>query len=245
MSHVQKFLDDIPKTPLNNIRRELDLLPDPHEAHRRRGAHWTFDGRRFLRELRDARRTGGGRFPGFDHARGDPVENQWQVGVTKFRRTDPVDAKGPQHILQYLALSSWCHLVVNRSSVGRQSGTGRGAGRIENCGRRSLSFLNSWRIRHAFSPALTSHGQNFDKERPAVSFISLLLFLLMSRVGEQVEQSHAVVIVEGNYLLLKGVDPWDEASGLFDEAWAIRCPPEVCGERYLRNVWRVSVLQQM
>lgn len=52
------------------------------------------------------------------------------------------------------------------------------------------------------------------------------------RTNEQVEPSHAVVIVEGNYLLLKGVDPWDGASGLFDETWAIRCPPEVCGERY-------------
>lgn len=62
-------------------RHELDLLPDPQEAHRRRGAHWTFDGRRFLREVGDARRTGGGMFPGFDHAGGDPVESQWEVMV--------------------------------------------------------------------------------------------------------------------------------------------------------------------
>lgn len=61
------------------FRRELDLLPDPAEAYRRRGAHWTFDGRRFLGEVADARRTGRGSFPGFDHARGDPVENQWKV----------------------------------------------------------------------------------------------------------------------------------------------------------------------
>ena len=47
----------------------------------------------------------------------------------------------------------------------------------------------------------------------------------------QVHPFHEVVIVEGNYLLLKGVDPWDKASGLFDEVWTIRCPPEVCGER--------------
>ena len=45
----------------------------------------------------------------------------------------------------------------------------------------------------------------------------------------QVHPFHEVVIVEGNYLLLKGVDPWDKAGGLFDEVWAIRCPPEVCG----------------
>ena len=51
------------------------------------------------------------------------------------------------------------------------------------------------------------------------------------RISPQVEPSHAVVIVEGNYLLLKGVDPWDGASALFDQTWAIRCPPQVCGER--------------
>eukprot|EP00752_Nemacystus_decipiens_P008448 g7551.t1 len=114
----------LPMDGYHLYRRELDLLPDPEEAYRKRGAHWTFDGRRFLREVANARRTGSGTFPGFDHARGDPVENQWAV-----------------------------------------------------------------------------------------------------------EPSHAVVIVEGNYLLLKGVEPWDGASALFDETWAIRCPPEVCGER--------------
>lgn len=51
------------------------------------------------------------------------------------------------------------------------------------------------------------------------------------RISPQVEPSHAVVIVEGNYLLLKGVDPWDGTSALFDQTWAIRCPPQVCGER--------------
>ncbi|CAN0156043.1 unnamed protein product [Scytosiphon promiscuus] len=114
----------IPMDGYHLYRRELDLLPDPSEAHRKRGAHWTFDGTRFLREIREARTSGAGSFPGFDHARGDPVESQWAV--------DP---------------------------------------------------------------------------------------------------SHAVVLVEGNYLLLKGVDPWDAAGELFDETWAIRCPPEVCGER--------------
>eukprot|EP00903_Cladosiphon_okamuranus_P016033 g14804.t2 len=114
----------LPMDGYHHYRRELDLLPDPEQAHRRRGAHWTFDGRRFLREVAAARRTGRGSFPGFDHAEGDPVEDQWKV-----------------------------------------------------------------------------------------------------------EPSHAVVIVEGNYLLLKGVEPWDDASALFDETWAIRCAPAVCGER--------------
>ncbi|CAN0240657.1 unnamed protein product [Ectocarpus sp. 12 AP-2014] len=118
----------LPMDGYHLYRRELDLLPDPREAHRRRGAHWTFDGRRFLSELGYARRSGRGSFPGFDHARGDPVENQWDV-----------------------------------------------------------------------------------------------------------QPSHSVVIVEGNYLLLEGVDPWDQVGGLFDVTWAIRCPPEVCGERLRRR----------
>ncbi|CAN0440191.1 unnamed protein product [Ectocarpus sp. 12 AP-2014] len=118
----------LPMDGYHLYRRELDLLPDPRAAHRRRGAHWTFDGRRFLSELGDARRSERGSFPGFDHATGDPVENQWVV-----------------------------------------------------------------------------------------------------------QPSHSVVIVEGNYLLLKGVDPWDQVGGLFDVTWAIRCPPEVCGERVRRR----------
>eukprot|EP00904_Undaria_pinnatifida_P002540 jgi/Undpi1/12287/HiC_scaffold_5.g01963.m1 len=114
----------VPMDGYHLYRRELAAMPNPEEARRRRGAHWTFDGDRFLREIREARIRGRGSFPGFDHAAGDPVENLWVV-----------------------------------------------------------------------------------------------------------EPSHAVVIVEGNYLLLKGVDPWDGASLLFDETWAIRCPSEVCGER--------------
>lgn len=50
----------------------------------------------------------------------------------------------------------------------------------------------------------------------------------------QVSPSHEVVIVEGNYLLLKGVHPWGKAIDLFDEVWAIQCSPEVCAERYVR-----------
>lgn len=60
-------------------RRELDVMEDPKEAYRRRGAHWTFDGRRFLREVGEARKSGRGSFPGFDHAVGDPIENALQV----------------------------------------------------------------------------------------------------------------------------------------------------------------------
>lgn len=54
-------------------------MADPGEAYRRRGAHWTFNGNRFLTEIEEAKRTGFGSFPGFDHAVGDPVEGEIQV----------------------------------------------------------------------------------------------------------------------------------------------------------------------
>lgn len=54
-------------------------MADPGEAYRRRGAHWTFNGTRFLSEVEEAKRVGFGSFPGFDHAVGDPVEGEIQV----------------------------------------------------------------------------------------------------------------------------------------------------------------------
>ncbi|CAM9918800.1 unnamed protein product [Discosporangium mesarthrocarpum] len=60
-------------------------------------------------------------------------------------------------------------------------------------------------------------------------------------VGDPVEgdlkvcPSHRLVLVEGNYLLLTGVDPWDKARELFDQAWAVDCPLEVCGERVVKR----------
>lgn len=54
-------------------------MPNREEAYRRRGAHWTFDGRRFLAEVETAKRESRGSFPGFDHAVGDPVEDEIKV----------------------------------------------------------------------------------------------------------------------------------------------------------------------
>lgn len=64
---------------VDTFRRELDAMTDPAEAYRRRGAHWTFNGDRFLSEVKQARRNRFGSFPGFDHAVGDPVEGEIQV----------------------------------------------------------------------------------------------------------------------------------------------------------------------
>lgn len=56
-------------------------MDDPEEKHKRRGAHWTFDGTRFVADLARAREAGHGSFPGFDHHQGDPVEDQIKVSL--------------------------------------------------------------------------------------------------------------------------------------------------------------------
>ena len=60
-------------------KSKLDQFPDPSQAHKRRGAHWTFDASKFVYALQSAREGGSGDFPSFDHAVGDPVENAIQV----------------------------------------------------------------------------------------------------------------------------------------------------------------------
>lgn len=72
----QKHPRSIPKSPplrYHFYRRELDALPDPAEAHRRRGAPWTFDAAAFVAAVRAARAGSRVSVPSFDHAAGDPV----------------------------------------------------------------------------------------------------------------------------------------------------------------------------
>ena len=66
----------IPMDGYHYYRRELDAMDDPAQAHARRGAAFTFNAPRLLRDLGAARRTGAGAFPGFDHAVGDPCEGE-------------------------------------------------------------------------------------------------------------------------------------------------------------------------
>lgn len=56
-------------------------MPDPPALHARRGAHWTFNGEKFVADLTKARASGAGRFPSFDHHVGDPVEEDIEVCV--------------------------------------------------------------------------------------------------------------------------------------------------------------------
>lgn len=54
-------------------RANLDLMPDPAEAHRRRGAPWTFDPSALARALHELKALGSTAWPSFDHAVGDPT----------------------------------------------------------------------------------------------------------------------------------------------------------------------------
>ena len=66
----------IPMDGYHYYRRELDRMSDPEEAHRRRGAPFTFNAEKFVRDVAAARLSGRGLFPSFDHGVGDPVEGE-------------------------------------------------------------------------------------------------------------------------------------------------------------------------
>lgn len=78
-ARLGKLLTIIPLDGYHYYRRELDAMEDPDEAHKRRGAPFTFNATRFVDDLIKARGTGEGLFPSFDHAAGDPVEASIQL----------------------------------------------------------------------------------------------------------------------------------------------------------------------
>eukprot|EP00871_Galdieria_phlegrea_P000061 jgi/Galph1/1055/GphlegSOOS_G5820.1 len=53
----------------------LDQMEDPKEAHARRGAPWTFDGKAFVNALKEIRYKGESSLPCFDHRVGDPEQD--------------------------------------------------------------------------------------------------------------------------------------------------------------------------
>ncbi|CAM9222064.1 unnamed protein product [Ectocarpus fasciculatus] len=69
----------VPMDGFHYYREELDKFEDPVEAHRRRGAHWTFNAEKFVSCVSEARRSECGVFPSFDHAAKDPKENSIEV----------------------------------------------------------------------------------------------------------------------------------------------------------------------
>lgn len=64
-------------------RAQLSALPNPEEAHRRRGAEFTFDGESFLSLVKAVRSqtptSNVIHAPSFDHAKKDPVENDISI----------------------------------------------------------------------------------------------------------------------------------------------------------------------
>ena len=71
----------IPMDGYHYTRAELDRMQDPKLAHRRRGAHWTFDAEGFVRRVEEASRPRAEvDFASFDHGIGDPVPGAIQVG---------------------------------------------------------------------------------------------------------------------------------------------------------------------
>ena len=70
----------LPMDGYHLTRAQLSAMPDPDNAHARRGAAFTFDAPRFLELVKKLREpicpeTGTIYAPSFDHAKKDPVEN--------------------------------------------------------------------------------------------------------------------------------------------------------------------------
>ena len=57
-------------------RHELDKMADPVHAHARRGAEFTFDSQKFVKDVKAGFHKGQGSFPDFDHAKKDPEEGK-------------------------------------------------------------------------------------------------------------------------------------------------------------------------
>jgi pantothenate kinase len=72
----------VPMDGFHYYRRQLDAMPNPGEAHARRGAHWTFDADAYLHCLETIRKAGEATVlaASFDHGVGDPVPDNITVG---------------------------------------------------------------------------------------------------------------------------------------------------------------------
>ena len=79
---LEKLLLVIPMDGYHYYRSELDEMESPAKAHVRRGAPFTFNSTKFTNDLIQARRSGEGMFPSFDHHIADPIENDIQLSKT-------------------------------------------------------------------------------------------------------------------------------------------------------------------
>lgn len=96
----------IPMDGYHYYRHQLDSMPDSKEAHARRGAPFTFDAKRFVTDLENAKGNRRGYFPEFEHGRGDPVEDR--IALTLKHRIVIVEGN-------YLLLpeSPWNRIAAN------------------------------------------------------------------------------------------------------------------------------------
>jgi pantothenate kinase len=65
----------LPMDGFHYTKLELKNFEDPAEAFKRRGAHWTFNAEKFCGSIKALKNGNQSTFPSFDHAVGDPVEN--------------------------------------------------------------------------------------------------------------------------------------------------------------------------
>ncbi len=69
----------LPMDGYHYTKAQLSAFDDPQEAFRRRGAHWTFDGPKFVGDMKALKENHDGRFPSFDHGIGDPIEDDIEI----------------------------------------------------------------------------------------------------------------------------------------------------------------------
>jgi len=51
----------------------------------------------------------------------------------------------------------------------------------------------------------------------------------------QIDQSVRIVLVEGNYVLLYDLPPWDQLSPIFDHKWFISCDLQQTRDRIIKR----------
>eukprot|EP01121_Diplochlamys_sp_Union-15-3_P022326 TRINITY_DN9460_c0_g1_i1.p1 TRINITY_DN9460_c0_g1~~TRINITY_DN9460_c0_g1_i1.p1 ORF type:complete len:168 (+),score=39.06 TRINITY_DN9460_c0_g1_i1:162-665(+) len=69
----------VPMDGFHYYRRELNEMENPTEAHRKRGAHWTFNAKALYNLLYKIKTEGEAKAPSFDHKVGDPVEEAIEI----------------------------------------------------------------------------------------------------------------------------------------------------------------------
>eukprot|EP01035_Chromulina_nebulosa_P019086 gene19086-24914_t len=71
----------LPMDGYHYTKKQLNDFNDPVEAFKRRGSHWTFDGTNFVNSVINLRKNGEGKFPSFDHAIGDPIDDDIRIKI--------------------------------------------------------------------------------------------------------------------------------------------------------------------